>query len=209
LLALGGVDYDADLMEAIAKPAAGTELPVFGRHRAPRGDAELRFDPLLGTRGELATIEKLYGKKWGPTGLTSLDGPAATEEAFRREAPKHLYLHVATHGFFAPASVKSALSRMTRELALGAEKFASTQTIAGDHPNLLSGLAFAGANKPTSDGDDGILTAEEVEALDLRGIELVVLSACETGLGERAEGSAMSRNSWSYLRSFGMPGLFG
>jgi CHAT domain-containing protein/tetratricopeptide (TPR) repeat protein len=193
LLVLGGFDYDADLGAISARePGAQEATELFGRrHRAPRGDAVLKFEFLSGSRGEVATIKYLYGKKWGQMGLTSLDAAGASEEAFRKQAPRHLYLHVATHGFFAPESVKSALSRQTREMAAGATRLVSSQSIARYHPNLLSGLAFAGANKPPADGDDGILTAEEVEALDLRGVELVVLSACETGLGERAGGEGL------------------
>jgi len=56
---------------------------------------------------------------------------------------------------------------------------------------LLSGLVFAGANKPTSDEEDGILTAAEVQSLDLRGVELAILSACETGLGATAGGEGI------------------
>ncbi len=57
-------------------------------------------------------------------------------------------------------------------------------------PGLLSGIALAGANvRPTPIGhDDGILTALEVAELDLSNVELAVLSACETGLGEVAGG---------------------
>ena len=59
---------------------------------------------------------------------------------------------------------------------------------------LLSGLALSGANRRSSDltdGDDGILTAEEVAALDLAGVEWAVLSACDTGVGEIRAGEGV------------------
>ena len=55
-----------------------------------------------------------------------------------------------------------------------------------ENPLLLSGLALAGANRRSAAGadeDDGILSAEEVAALNLEGVEWAVLSACDTGLG--------------------------
>ena len=62
----------------------------------------------------------------------------------------------------------------------------------GQHPDLLSGLVFAGANHESSVGaNDGILTAAEVHSLDLRGVDLAVLSACETGLGQSAGGEGI------------------
>ena len=61
-------------------------------------------------------------------------------------------------------------------------------------PLRLSGLAFAGANRRatvrTSD-DDGILTAEEVAALNLEGVEWAVLSACDTGRGRIQDGEGV------------------
>jgi CHAT domain-containing protein len=64
--------------------------------------------------------------------------------------------------------------------------------VRGYSPNLLSGLAFAGANRPAEPGkDDGILTAEEIAFLPLNGTELATLSACETGLGEVAGGEGL------------------
>jgi CHAT domain-containing protein len=57
---------------------------------------------------------------------------------------------------------------------------------------LLSGLVLAGANRPPQPGvDDGLLTAEEVASLNLPGVELAVLSACETGLGPLAAGEGV------------------
>jgi CHAT domain-containing protein len=64
--------------------------------------------------------------------------------------------------------------------------------VSGFHPGLLSGIALAGANQPlAAGGDDGILTALEVEQLDLSQLELAVLSACETGLGKSAGGEGV------------------
>ena len=64
--------------------------------------------------------------------------------------------------------------------------------VAAQHPGLLSGIALAGANRGAEDEqtDDGVLTAMEVASLNLGHVELVVLSACETGLGTviRGEG---------------------
>jgi len=56
-----------------------------------------------------------------------------------------------------------------------------------ENPLLLSGLAFAGANRRTSakrDETDGILTAEEIAGINLEGVDWAVLSACDTGAGE-------------------------
>ena len=62
----------------------------------------------------------------------------------------------------------------------------------GHNPALLSGLVFAGANRePEAGHDDGIMTAMEVADQNLRGVELAVLSACESGLGETAGGEGV------------------
>ena len=90
-------------------------------------------------------------------------------------------MHFATHGFFAAAQDKpTGSSRAT--------PFASER--AGDHPGLLSGRVFAGANRSNSI-DHGLLTALEIAELDLRGVRLAVLSACETGLGQVASGEGV------------------
>jgi CHAT domain-containing protein/Tfp pilus assembly protein PilF len=85
-------------------------------------------------------------------------------------------LHLATHGFFSPDQDKKT-NGFDAELPSGLED-----------PMLRSGLMFAGADRafkgePTGDVDNGVLTAYEAAGMDLEGTELVVLSACETGLG--------------------------
>ena len=64
--------------------------------------------------------------------------------------------------------------------------------VTGWHPLLLSGLVLAGANKEARPGEEnGILTALEVSEMDLDGLELAMLSACETGLGKQAGGEGL------------------
>jgi CHAT domain-containing protein len=110
----------------------------------------------------------------------------------RKQSPEHRFLHFATHGFFAPPAVRSALAGPVKAEDRCPCSLFSKKDVTGFHPGLLSGLVLAGANRPVqTDRDDGILTALEVEELDLAGVELATLSACETGLGESAGGEGL------------------
>lgn len=102
---------------------------------------------------------------------------SASEEAFKDIGAKHpspQILHLATHGYFFPKPKKEA----------------STGFQSSGHPLIRSGLILAGANHVWKGGDliegkeDGILTAYEIAQMDLTNTEIVVLSACKTGLGD-------------------------
>jgi CHAT domain-containing protein len=112
-----------------------------------------------------------------------LAGEAADEATFKREAPRHRALHLATHGFFLREGCTSAVAG-TR----GIGGLAPAAPATGRAVSLrLSGLALAGANQRAAAGasrEDGILTAEEISSLDLSGVERVVLSACHSGVGD-------------------------
>ena len=102
------------------------------------------------------------------------------------------YLHFATHGYFAPAEIRSASDANSRAEGPQAWGQMGGREVVGFHPGLLSGLVLAGANRPVQAGqDDAILTALEVAELDLRQVDLVTLSACETGLGKSTSGEGL------------------
>jgi CHAT domain-containing protein len=104
-------------------------------------------------------------------------------------------LHVATHGFF--LEDRKLEPRQGKLDWQGGRPQGRLLDAEPADPLMRSGLAFAGANtwlrggSPPVEVDDGVLTAEDVFALDLRGTELVVLSACETGLGKVQAGEGV------------------
>jgi CHAT domain-containing protein len=181
LLALGSVAYDED---------PGAVVSIAASRAAPRsgGDGRLSFSVLDGTGPEIEKLAAGFRQAFPEKRVELLRGGSASEARFRADAPRYRYLHLATHGFFAPEPL-----RPPRDPGrLGGVVMEGREEAVGFHPGLLSGLALAGANRaPEPDKDDGILTALEVSGLDLSRTELVVLSACETGLGAGVQGEGM------------------
>ena len=126
--------------------------------------ADAVFTALPGTAGEASAIKRIL------PGATLLTRTRATESAVK-SVKGPAVLHVATHGFF-----------------LGDTSSSGQQ----ENPLLRSGVVLAGANyRQGGNGEDGILTALEAAGLDLWGTKIVVLSACETGVGEVRNGEGV------------------
>jgi CHAT domain-containing protein len=170
-----GIPSTMDML-LVANPAFDAQESGRGsraREPAPRvGATRSAFGPLPGTAEEAETIQPLIqGSK------KVLVGKAATESAVRETKSPHV-LHLATHGYFlriVPTPASDPLGRGDQ---------GNTRVTPSD-PLHLSGMALAGANNGyLEDCGDGILCAFEVEGMDLYGTDLVVLSACETALGD-------------------------
>ena len=163
----------------------------------------LHFLPLPGTRAEVEDIYKLLG----PDQAELFTGAAADESVFMdRPAPK--ILHLATHGFYFPdPKAATAASDTEGTRGFGLVPTAESRTPAAPaNPLLRCGLALAGANHTAGNlnealQSDGLLTAEKVLNLKLRGSELVVLSACDTGLGDVESGEGVSGLRRAFIRA--------
>jgi CHAT domain-containing protein/tetratricopeptide (TPR) repeat protein len=189
LLLVGDVDYGAAPGLADAR---GTSRSAA---RSARAGALPAYPRLEATREEVLAVRDSFQRRYRKAPVTELRDDEATEAEVRKQAPRHRYLHFAVHGFFAPPELRSALApaaeRPGGPAAPGGDFF-GREGVTGFHPGLLSGLVLAGANGPAREGqDDGILTALEVAELDLHAVDLAVLSACETGLGEQAGGEGL------------------
>ena len=117
-------------------------------------------------------------------------GEEGTEASFKAlSGQRKKIIHVATHGFYWTGAEAEKVGRFLGRLEL--MESGNDNRIKEDKSLSRSGLLFSGANNALTQGyrkrdgvDDGILTAREIAGMDLRGTDLVVLSACQTGLGE-------------------------
>lgn len=167
---------------------------------------------LSGTKTESEKIKALLSKKqFNVNFYTNQD---ATEEEFKEIASNSQMMHIATHGFFFP-DPKSGKSEPTDEMAPGHiifrggnRGFGVSEFVSGENPLMRSGLVFAGANDVWNYDkkelkDDGVLTAQEVANIKMTHTGLVVMSACETGLGD----IEASEGVYGLQRSFKMAGV--
>lgn len=140
------------------------------------------FNALPGTAEEAKTLKELLKVSEDHV----LTQAKATEERFK-QIHRPRILHVATHGFFLKDNELPGVA--LKQVGFSQDR---TPVPLGENPLLRSGLALAGANvRRSGENDDGILTAAEVAQIDLHGTQLVVLSACETGIGDVQNGEGV------------------
>jgi len=200
----GGLDYNAN--EAAMRKAAqsyqkdtnssvvATVLPM----ELTRGEAMV---DLPATKEEALNIQKYLNSKKIPN--TLYQGSMGNEESFKQlDGKKTGLIHLATHGFFLPDVERKnddmgQQQQQTRSLLRKSE-----------NPLLRSGLLFAGGNhawtnKPVEGVESGILTAEKIAGMNLLGTRLVVMSACQTGLGDVKNGEGV----FGLQRAFKLAGV--
>jgi CHAT domain-containing protein len=191
---IGGIDYSAD------------------------SSSNSLWQYLPGTLTETNAINAELSKN--NINVTSFTGKGASELAFKnifsKEGSNPTILHVATHGFFYPDPEQIVKHENNKEevetgkvsFRGGNSGFGLWQFVNNKNPLMRSGLVLAGANKVWSEpyagtDNEGVLTAQEVTQLDMSKTRLVVLSACETGLGD-IKGS---EGVYGLQRAFKMAGV--
>tara|TARA_B110000037_G_C17127726_1_gene509109 strand:- start:4147 stop:7278 length:3132 start_codon:yes stop_codon:yes gene_type:complete len=200
ILLYGGIDYNKS-KESVSSDARSLNDTIYSDLATRSGIKN--FSYLNGTNKEIESITLSATQNGFKT--TPFTERLATETSIKKLDGKTqpFVLHLATHGFFFPDQEKDISQGM-----LVVEGKREIYKRAND-PMMRSGLLFAGANKfwgkpnDNQNKEDGILTASEISNLDLSACELVVLSACETGLG-KVQGS---EGVFGLQRAFKMAGV--
>lgn len=209
----GGLAYDILLPDSLLKPAdhststAGTDTNESLSRGFVKKLNKHRFSYLKNTQVEVDDITATLGRN--AVECTVFTNEEGTEQTLKQLGGQHYdLLHVATHGQYVPAD---QAEQMKQQMSLSFLQTASDnqQTFSEDMSLTHSLLAMSGANtllnriskmQDSDDGalaagwaetGDGVLTAGEISRIDLRGMQLVVLSACQTGLGDVTQEGVM------------------
>lgn len=148
--------------------------------------SELHYDRLPFSKVEVNALERVIGKVDTRYELNAKKSTLA-------EIGAQAIIHISTHGF----SLQTCETQNSRLFMPFDSHFAHHERV--EDPLIRSGLVFSGANdwiesdkkKPLQEYDDGFLNAKEILAHDLFGTDLLVLSACQTGLGETKNGEGI------------------
>ncbi|MCB8999355.1 MAG: CHAT domain-containing protein [Bacteroidales bacterium] len=176
-------------------------------------DEEEVWSYLNGTKTEADAVVNILKRE--NIKVDYLSSESATETYLKKNAGNFELLHIATHGFFFPDPNEVRFAENDKTVEYGEVAFRGMNRGLGvnsfvnsTNPLMRSGLVFAGANDvwikaEVNKEDDGVLTAMEVSQMDMHKTKIVVLSACETGLGD-IKGS---EGVYGLQRSFKMAGV--
>lgn len=177
----GGLIYDVDKNDLIAESREGDYHPVSTSRAFSTENSRYGVKYLSGTLKEVEEISRYFKKS--PRLVTDISG---TEESFKALAGSDTdIIHLATHGFFWTEEDADKRSYVTF-----LNKKNQTKVGSEDMALMRSGLFFSGANiglkgeDLPDDVEDGVLTAAELSSMNLGHVDMVVMSACESGLGE-------------------------
>lgn len=176
----GGLRYDLDKEDLIAESRTGDYHPTGASRAFTAENSRYGVKYLPGTLKEVTEISHNFHAT--PQVITDISG---TEESFKSLAGSAIdIIHLATHGFFwseEDAQKRDYVTFLSQN---------SNKVRAEDKALMRSGLFFSGANiglkgeTLPDDVEDGVLTALELSNMNLGNIDMVVMSACESGLGE-------------------------
>ena len=177
----GGLKYDLDKDELIAESRSGDYHPTSTSRAFTAADSRYGVKYLPGTLKEVEEIAQRFANR--PRIVTDISG---TEESFKSLAGFTIdIIHLATHGFF-----WSEEDAHKRDYVTFLNPLKRVDQSAEDKALMRSGLFFSGANiglkgeALPDDVEDGVLTALELSNMNLGHVDMVVMSACESGLGE-------------------------
>ncbi len=203
-LLIGGINYDYSKIvefETVSNDLAYLDTESLKNSKATRSRGE-SWNYLKGSFYEIEGLQQILRSNGLQFNVLSKNN--ATETNFKKlngNSPK--IIHIATHGFFFE-------NQQNRQMHHGFGLNTEDRYRFAEDPLLRSGIILAGANyawkhgsKPNDEEEDGILTAMEISNLDLSNSDMVVLSACETGLGD-IDGS---EGVYGLQRAFKMAGV--
>ncbi|OGW24146.1 MAG: hypothetical protein A2X55_04245 [Nitrospirae bacterium GWB2_47_37] len=189
-LIIADPDYDMGLMER-DKMTKEMKVAKTIRGGLSKDVLNISFDRLPDTKQEADAIEKVLTHKKKIKVKNYQNTKAIEEVIFSAETPK--ILHLATHGYFLnDEELKGSSETRGITIKLKEDFLAKDEAVNIENPMLRSGIVFSGVNASLKAGrDEGMMSAEKILGLNLKGTDLVVLSACETGVGDVKNGEGV------------------
>lgn len=191
----GGINYDTSISTLSSQKNSNigndkiSDIPSTYSFRSVNKGRKINF--LQGTLDEVSNIDNLLLKAGYATKLYTGDNGSETYFKNLNDEPCDI-LHIATHGFYYSGNISKDnknLDSIYRDTNL---RFVNDDVEIIDEDKMLtrSGLVFAGADNAINGAsipvsiDDGILYADEISTINLSNIDIAILSACQSGLGD-------------------------